>query len=67
MSYKKRNGKEVKDEVSSATQMEPGRDRMQSISPPTSLPTPACLHSLTSVCVGVCVCVCVGRSEMQEN
>lgn len=28
MSYKKRNGKGVKDEVSSATQMEPGRETM---------------------------------------
>lgn len=30
----------VKDGASSATQMDPGRERMQSISPPTSLPTP---------------------------
>lgn len=39
--------------VSSATQMEPGRERMQSISPPTFLPTPARFHHLSAVCVCV--------------
>lgn len=47
MAYQTRCSKGADDGVSSAAQMEPGRERMQSISPPTFQPTPSCFHSLT--------------------
>lgn len=50
MAYQTRCSKGADDGVSSAAQMEPGRERIQSISPPTFQPTPSCFHSLTVLC-----------------